>query len=218
MLRVPGVVRMPLLQINGVRVGCTLSPVKRSWTAPQDRTGKENQFDDCEVVGLSPFKKRSRTCEPVPLAAITQFVAPLPPRPLPVRPSKRSVVAMLVERFPDLRIAIDALPVEVVAYIFTFLEPEELLRASIVCRTWYQICDFRALWARHFLYPDEQPLQSTCRWPGRWAHYKRQTLAEEARRDHDELFCRDYRLDRYEEMARLREAFRELDQFTLMEQ
>lgn len=221
MQRSAGLARMPLLQINGVRVGSSLSPVKRQWQVPRDRPSKENAApDDCDVIGLSPFKKRTRTTEPDAKPAIAEATAPPQLVRAPsARPApRRSAVALLVQRFPDLRLTIDSLPVELVAYLFTFLCPEDLLRVSIVCRAWYEICDHRGLWLPHFLFPDEQPTQAACRWPARWAHYKRQTLAEQARREHDELFCFDLRLDRYEEMARLREAFREVDEFTLMEQ
>jgi hypothetical protein len=135
------------------------------------------------------------------------------------RPSRKSALALLIQRFPDTRLTIESLPNEILYYIFTFMRPEDLVRVSQSCRLWYSFVDNRSLWMKHFASPNEQPTITACRWPSRWAAAKRREESERRRQEHDELFVdHPLQVDCNAELEKLRQAFRVLDEYSLMEQ
>lgn len=211
--------RPPLLQINGVRViGPGFSPIKRS--RPVESSSRDEN-GDWDVLGISPFKKCQVVENPHAASRPIRSMAPLAKRPSSSSSSfstRRTVIADLVHRFPDLRLSIDALPIELLYHFFSFLQPVDLLRVSMVCRLWNRVADDKSLWFDHFTFSENLPTDRACRWPALWVRFRRDELRKEREQMVDELFSIDERLDHEEELQRLRETFRSIDEYTLMEQ
>lgn len=209
--------RPPLLQVNGVRVGNFLSPVKRqrscSSAASAEIIHKENLSDNECMIEISPFK-HTQTEEPASKQPRLQRA------PLTViqRLPRRSAMTTLAVLFPDTRLTLESLPCELFYMILTWLSPEDLLIAARVNRHWHCAVDDRSLWIQHFAFADEQPTGRSARWPSLWVQRKRQEERERRASEDEELFVDHPMHLRLQYTENLRNAFHELDQYCLMEQ